>query len=52
MRWLMLCLLVSLAALLAAAAAMVHHVRLHHTRLRSQAASRFDGTTQETDLEP
>lgn len=50
MRWLMLCLLISLGALLAAAAAMIRHVRVHHTRLRSQPASRFD--THETDFEP
>lgn len=51
MRWLMLCLLVSLAALLVAAAAMARHVWVHHARLRRQQPSRFD-STQETDLEP
>jgi len=43
--------LVSLAALLAAAAAMARHVRVHHARLRSKPASSFDAT-QETDVEP
>lgn len=51
MRWLMLCLLVSLTALLAAAAGMARHVWVHRTRLRRQAVSRFDAT-QETDREP
>lgn len=51
MRWLMLCLLVSLTALLAAAAMIARHVRVHHARLRRKAVSRFD-TTQETDREP
>jgi len=50
MRWLMLSLLVSLTALLAAAAMMARHVRVHHARLRRQAASRLD-STQETDVE-
>jgi len=50
MRWLMVCLLASLTALLTAAAAMARHVWIHHTRMRHQPASRFD-TTQETDLD-
>jgi hypothetical protein len=50
MRWLMVCLLGSLAALLTAAAAMAWHVWIHHARMRSQPVSRFD-TLQETDLE-
>lgn len=50
MRWLMECLLVSLAALLMAAAAMAGHVWIHRIRLRREPPSCFD-TTQETDLE-
>lgn len=51
MRWLMLCLLVSLVALLTAAAAMARHIWVQHARLRRQPVSRFD-STHETDLEP
>lgn len=50
MRLLMLCLLVSLAALLAAAGAIVRHVWVHHFKLRSQAISRIDAI-QESDIE-
>lgn len=50
MRWLMVCLLASLALLLTAAAAAARHIRAHRARIRRQPASRFD-TPQETDLD-
>jgi hypothetical protein len=50
MRWLMVCLLASLGALLIASAAMALHVWIHRTRMRRQPVSRFD-PLQETDLE-
>ncbi len=50
MRWLMVCLLVSLAALLTAAA-MARHIRARHAELRREPLSRVD-TARETDPEP
>lgn len=50
MRWLLVCLLASLAALLTAAAAAARHIWIHHTQIRRQPASRFD-TPQETDTD-
>jgi hypothetical protein len=49
MRWLMIFLLVSLAALLTAAAGMARHIRIHHAKLRQKP--NLD-PSQETDLEP
>jgi hypothetical protein len=49
MRWLMICLLVSLAALLAAAAGMVRHVRQHHAKLRQMPRPKV---SREAELEP
>jgi hypothetical protein len=40
MRWLMLALLVSLGALLFAAAGVAHHIRLQRNRLRSKPVMR------------
>jgi len=51
MRWLMVCLLVSLAALLTAVAAMARHIWVRHVELRRTPPSRVD-TAQETDPEP
>ena len=42
MRWLMLCLLVSLAALLIAAAAAARHIWVHHKKLHREPPSRID----------
>lgn len=50
MRWLMLLLLVSLAALLIAAGGVARHIWVNRARMRRQPASRID-STQETDLE-
>jgi len=50
MRWLMLSMLVSLVALLMAAAGMARHIWVHHARLRNEL-SKLD-TPQEQDLEP
>jgi hypothetical protein len=57
MRWLMISLLVSLAALLTAAAGVARHIRLHHAKLRQ--APHPDSnlgmslhTSDETNLEP
>ena len=51
MRWLMVCLLVSLAALLTAAAAMARHIWVRHAELRREPPSRVD-SPRETDQEP
>ena len=50
MRWLMLSMLVSLVALLLAAAGVARHIWVHHTRQRSELLP-ID-TPQEHDLEP
>ena len=50
MRWLMLLLLVSLAALLIAAAGVARHIWVNHARMRRQTGLAID-STQETDLE-
>lgn len=50
MRWLMLSMLVSLAALLIAAAGLARHIWVQHCKLRSESLSRTD-TPQEHDLE-
>jgi hypothetical protein len=42
MRWLIVCLLASLAALLTAALAMARHIRIQHARLRREPPSRVD----------
>jgi hypothetical protein len=58
MRWLLIALLVSLAALLIAAAGMTLHIWVQRTRLRSRPSTRneliHDSTTvpaEETDVE-
>ncbi len=58
MRWLLIVLLVSLAALLIAAAAMARHIWLHHARIRSkpsaeagQTLDSASGPAEETDAE-
>lgn len=50
MRWLMIGLLVSLAALLLAAAGVTRHVWAHRRRLKRDALEALE-TGQETDLE-
>jgi hypothetical protein len=51
MRWLMIALLASLAALLLAAAGMVRHIRLQHSRLKQHSPSAVE-PAQETEIEP
>jgi hypothetical protein len=58
MRWLLIVLLVSLAALLTAAAGMTIHILVQRARLRSKPAAgdgklpgSHSGTTEETDVE-
>jgi hypothetical protein len=52
MRWLVMALLVSLGALLLAAAGMARHILLHRAK-KSGTAPRLDGASipEETDLE-
>lgn len=50
MRWLMIGLLVSLAALLIVAAALARHVWVHRRRLKRSALDSFEAG-HETDLE-
>jgi hypothetical protein len=50
MRWLMIGLLVSLGALLFAAAGLARHVWLQRRRLRHETAAAIDAA-QETDVE-
>ena len=50
MRWLMLAMLVSLMALLIAAAGVARHIWVHHAKLQSELPH-LD-THQEHDLEP
>jgi hypothetical protein len=42
MRWLIVCLLASLAALLTAALAMARHIWIQHSKLRHEPPSRVD----------
>jgi hypothetical protein len=50
MRWLMIGLLVSLAALLTAAAGMARHIWLQRAKLRSRPSAALEHA-EETDLE-
>lgn len=50
MRWLMIGLLVSLGALLFAAAGLARHIWLHHRRLRHETPTALEAAN-ETDLE-
>ena len=50
MRWLMIGFLVSLAALLIAAAGVARHIRIQHAKFQREPLSRID--TPETDPEP
>jgi hypothetical protein len=50
MRWLMIGLLVSLGALLFAAAAVARHIRLQRRKLRGETLAAHEAA-QETDLE-
>jgi hypothetical protein len=50
MRWLMIALLASLAALLLAAAGMARHIWLRRSRLEQRTASK-DESPQETEIE-
>jgi len=54
MRWLLIALLVSLAALLIAAAGMTLHIWVQRARLRSKpsaGAGKTSGSADETDVE-
>jgi hypothetical protein len=51
MRWLMIGFLVSLGALLVAAAGIARHIRRHHAELREHPATALDAL-EETELEP
>ena len=51
MRWLLLCLLVSLVVLLIAAAAMAIHVIIKHRELRKRTQGSVD-PIEEIDLKP
>jgi hypothetical protein len=51
MRWLMVALLASLAALLIAAAGMARHIWLQRSRLEPQSSS-AGKSAQETEIEP
>jgi hypothetical protein len=51
MRWLMIALLVSLSALLLAAAGMARHIWLQRGRLE-QPSSTAEETAHETEVEP
>ena len=50
MRWLMIGLIVSLAALLFAAAGLARHIRIQHAKLRREPLAGIDAP--ETDTEP
>jgi hypothetical protein len=55
MRWLLICLLVSLVALLFAAAAMAHHILMQRRQLRRGARSGADpvvDSIEETEVKP
>jgi hypothetical protein len=49
MRWLIVCLLVSLVALLTVAAAMARHIWLQHARMKKESVSK-PGQMHELDL--
>lgn len=54
MRWLLIALLVSVAALLIAAAALARHIRLHHARTHSNpdlSPVRTPGSAKGNDVE-
>jgi uncharacterized membrane protein len=54
MRWLLIALLVSLAAMLIAAAGMAHYIRAQRTRSRTRPSSDADaalGIAEEADVE-
>jgi hypothetical protein len=51
MRWLMIALLASLAALLLAVAGMVRHIWLQRSKLKQQSPSAVE-STHETENEP
>ena len=50
MRWLMIGLLVSLVALLVAAAGLARHIRLQHAKHRREELARLEAM-QESDVE-
>ena len=50
MRWMMIALLVSVAALLITAVALARHIRVQHAKLRREPLSRVDAP--EIDQEP
>jgi len=50
MRWLLIVLLVSLAALLVASAGLAHHIWRQRARLRSESSAAL-GPAEESDLE-
>ncbi len=50
MRWLMICLAVSLAALLVAAAGLARHIWLQHAKHRREEIARLEAT-QKDDVE-
>jgi len=55
MRWLIICLLVSLVALLFAAAAMAHHVLMQRRALRRAARAGVDpaiDSVEESEVKP
>jgi len=51
MQWLLIALLVSLSALLLAAAGVARHIRLQRARLRATELAEIIGAGEETDLE-
>jgi uncharacterized protein (DUF58 family) len=51
MHWLLIALLVSLCALLLAAAGIVRHIWLQRARLRAKAPAQAVQTSDEVDLE-
>ena len=50
MRWLLIVLLVSLAAMLAASAGVAHHIRKPRTRPRGESSAALEAA-EESDLE-
>lgn len=52
MRWLMIGFLVSLGALLLAAAGVARHIWLHHRKLRQKSLHDAHAVTDEIGLEP
>jgi hypothetical protein len=51
MRWLMICFVVSLVALLVAAAGVARHIMIHHAKHRREELARLDAV-HDSDLEP